>query len=163
MDIERFKEIFWNKVEKTDGCWIWQGGKNKDGYGTITSSTEYGIYSSRLAHRISYWLTYGDYDTKLKVCHECDNPSCVNPNHLFLGTQKDNMVDMVNKNRNFAITKPESQIRGEEVHCAKLTMDKAREIRKIYKEGATLDELAQVYNVSIQSIFKVVHYKSWKE
>jgi 5-methylcytosine-specific restriction endonuclease McrA len=89
-----FPQRFWDKVEKTENCWEWTARKNKYGYGEF-------LYSGRVwkSHRLSYLLEYGDYDFSLIVLHTCDNPSCVNPNHLMLGTQKENVQDMVLKNR----------------------------------------------------------------
>jgi hypothetical protein len=86
-------ERFWNKVEKTDDCWNWQGGKDRDGYGHIR--VEGKLWQ---AHRYSTLLDGRDPIGKV-VMHRCDNPSCVNPNHLSLGTQADNVYDMVAKRR----------------------------------------------------------------
>jgi hypothetical protein len=89
-----FPERFWEKVEKTSSCWIWLGAKNKFNYGEF-------FYKGKVwkAHRISYLIENGEYDTSLNVAHKCDNPPCVRPDHLFLATQKQNMVDMVEKRR----------------------------------------------------------------
>jgi hypothetical protein len=86
-------ERFWNKVEKTDNCWNWQGGKDRDGYGHIR--VEGKLWQ---AHRYSTLLDGRDPAGKV-VMHQCDNPSCVNPIHLLLGTQADNVYDMVAKRR----------------------------------------------------------------
>lgn len=90
----KFPDRFWNKVEKGDTCWIWTARKNKYGYGEIS-------YNNTVwkAHRLSYLINYGDFDKDLYISHICDNPSCVNPKHLFLSTQKQNMEDMVKKKR----------------------------------------------------------------
>lgn len=90
-------ERFWEKVIKTDCCWMWLASKDPSGYGTI-------LYLGKVhkAHRLSYQLKFGDFDSNLRVLHSCDNPSCVNPSHLFLGTQSDNMQDMVKKGRHGA-------------------------------------------------------------
>lgn len=89
-----FPERFWVKVSKTNYCWNWNARKNKDGYGEF-------FYQGKVwkSHRISYLLEYGEYDLSLTVIHKCDNSSCVNPKHLILGTQKENMQDMSNKFR----------------------------------------------------------------
>jgi hypothetical protein len=87
---------FWDKVDVKgpDDCWEWQAFKNEQGYGRF-------YFNGRLhgAHRVAYQLTYRDFDQSLDCCHKCDNPSCVNPEHLFLGTEKDNIDDMMKKGR----------------------------------------------------------------
>lgn len=87
-------DLFNRQIDKSTECWIWTGKKNKAGYG------HFYYKDLKLAHRVSYLLHYGDFDKSLFVCHKCDNPSCVNPGHLFLGTAKDNFEDMINKGRN---------------------------------------------------------------
>ena len=88
------EDRFWQKVEKNEGCWIWTGSKSKLGYGyfQINNKTKY-------AHRVSKELRHGSIAEGLVVCHKCDNPSCVNPDHLFIGTMKDNMLDKMKKGR----------------------------------------------------------------
>lgn len=89
---------FWSKVAFTanpNKCWEWQAGKTKYGYGELMIKNKQ-VY----AHRLSWELTYGEIPDGLFVCHKCDNPKCVNPNHLFLGTNLDNVRDMVSKGRN---------------------------------------------------------------
>lgn len=87
---------FWPKVNKTDTCWLWTGAR-ASGYGTIGA----GGYKGKMlsAHRVSYELAYGKFDPKLYVLHKCDVKLCVNPEHLFLGTQQDNVDDMIAKGR----------------------------------------------------------------
>lgn len=89
---------FWNKVYKhDDGCWEWAGGRDKDGYGTINRP---GSPSMKIRSHVYSWLLhFGPYHRSLLVCHSCDNPSCVRPDHLFLGTPRDNTLDMVAKGR----------------------------------------------------------------
>lgn len=88
-------ERFWGKVDRTSphGCWLWLGGRNSAGYGVFGSGSE------TLAHRISYILVNGSIPEGLFACHRCDTPSCVRPDHLFVGTGADNMRDMICKGR----------------------------------------------------------------
>jgi len=85
---------FWDKVQTTANCWYWIGAVNNKGYGRININGK-----SQLAHRISFEMTYGKIDKGIKVLHTCDNTYCVNPQHLWLGTQKDNARDMSKKGR----------------------------------------------------------------
>lgn len=86
-------ERFWSKVEKSDGCWVWRGSLNWDGYGQARF-----MGSTRRANRIAWFLEHGEWPT-LQVLHRCDNPGCVRIEHLFLGTHADNMADMARKGR----------------------------------------------------------------
>jgi hypothetical protein len=103
------EERLWERVSKTENCWIWMGNKNnKDGYGRIIVNGK-----QKYVHRIMWELYNGKIPDGLYVCHKCDNPPCVNPAHLFLGTPHDNMKDMVMKGRNVAKTHPEKLARGD--------------------------------------------------
>lgn len=88
-------ERLWARTTKTEGCWLWDGSRNRDGYGTIGN----GNTGSMLTHRAAWIVTNGPIPAGLNVCHSCDNPRCVRPDHLFLGTQYDNIQDCYAKGR----------------------------------------------------------------
>src|ERR1700749_4969342 len=94
-ELEKAKERFFNKVTKTDNCWLWIGGTINKGYGNFT----WGRGVNILAHRFSYEIHKGKIPEGKIILHSCDNPICVNPEHLTIGTQQDNVNDMMNKNR----------------------------------------------------------------
>lgn len=105
-------ERFWAKVLKADGdsCWEWQGCRDAEGYGYVGICRQV-----RRAHRVAWELTHGPIAEGLFVCHRCDNPPCVNPAHLFLGTPADNVADMMAKGRGPIITPPVRKISDEMV------------------------------------------------
>lgn len=180
MDLTTFTiDRFWNRVNMSNinDCWNWTSPKDKDGYGLFTSNGE-----RYRAHRFSYLLHNNKTIEEIKglsVLHKCDNPSCVNPNHLFLGTQTDNMRDMVKKKRHFSFTKPERIARGlkhgaytkpertvhkgEENGMAILTWVQVNEIRRKYKNGILRSDLAKEYNMGWQTIDYIVKGKLWKD
>lgn len=130
------------------GCLIWLDGTNNRGYGQL------GWHGKRYgAHRFIWMAYFGEIPKGYFVCHKCDERSCVNINHLFLGTPKDNTSDMVAKNR-AAI--------GEKHAGAKLTEDAVRAIRKEYASGESQSALGRKYEVSDRTIGNVVRYERWK-
>lgn len=130
-------------------CWVWLAGLFPDGYGQFyLKGTSIG------AHRVSYELYVGSIEPKFQICHSCDNPICVNPKHLFLGTHKDNMKDRNIKGR---------QGRGESHGMSKLTKQQVLEIRSLFSKGeATKTELGRRYLVSDVSIHHIITGKHWK-
>ena len=139
--------------DKTTGCWNWEAStRNAAGYGQIRYEGK-----MRLAHRVS-WEAFNDkIPDGIFVCHKCDNPRCVNPDHLFLGTNQDNMNDMKAKGR----SKGGSPF-GESNHQSKLTEEEVKKIRDLYStKQYTQKELASSFGVERTCISKVVLYKRW--
>lgn len=124
---------FWRRTEKSEGCWTWVGCVDRDGYGQIGVN-----YRQLKAHRFSWELHYSVIPEGLCVCHRCDNPGCVNPEHLFLGTNQENTRDKLNKGR---------QQQGQQAG-GKLTTEEVAEVRRLLSEGRTTVALAKEYGVS---------------
>lgn len=136
---------FSDRVQKTDYCWLWAGKKGPKGYGVAVYRGH-----SMLAHRLSYELHYGPlFMDGMHVLHRCDNPLCVRPDHLFLGTAQDNMDDKVAKGR---------QTRGETNGSTKLTADNVRDIRSSREPSSVL---ARQYGVGYGAIHSIRKRKTW--
>ena len=131
-------------------CWLWNGSRNRGDYGTFPYQGE------SKAHRVSYRLFKGSIPTGMNVLHRCDVPSCVNPDHLFLGTQKDNVLDMVQKKRHRCVPK-----HGEQNPMAKLTVDLVNKIRSMAQDGIKQNLLAKEFAVSPMTISRIVNRESW--
>lgn len=161
--LKSIEERFWEKVVVggLDDCWLWTGGVDKDGYGVLFSKkTQIKI------HRLSWTLAYSNPGT-LCVLHTCDNPPCVNPKHLWLGTQADNTRDKMEKGRHRSATGkqhgsktcPETVQRGELHHHSSLTDD---DIRLIRRDSRNQKVIARDYGVAQSVISNVKLYKTWK-
>lgn len=155
------EERFWKYVDKKsdDECWEWKAYIHPSGYGTIARGKLLPVRMLQ-AHRVSWELHFGDIPKGMLVCHTCDNRICVNPKHLFLGTHKDNAVDMVNKNRGFV---PDNS--GENHGRSKLSKLDVLSIRSIWRTNIprpTQRQLAKRYNVSVGTIRDIISYRSWK-
>ncbi len=148
---------FWPRVDKSGACWIWTGARTHGGYGVIREPGRAGRLVR--AHRQSFEWAFGPIAAGAVVCHRCDNPSCVNPDHLFVGTQTDNMRDASAKGRAKGGTPP-----GGTHHRAKLTQAKAGEIRARYARGGVgLAPLAAEYGVSKKTVLNIVHRRIWRD
>lgn len=144
--MKRDLDRFWSKVKVNSiyDCWEWQAAKIR-GYGLFEYKGK-----SRRAHRVSWEITYGDIPKGMYVLHKCDNPACVNPNHLFLGTQEDNMRDMIQK--------------GRKVKPSKLSDADVIGIRARYATGTeTLAGLGREFGLTKQAIWRTIKYKNWKD
>ena len=130
------------------GCWEWFRAKNKGNYGLHNCPKE-----CRLAHRVSWVIYYGEIPNKLHVLHKCDNPPCVNPDHLFLGTDGDNAKDMIRKNR---------QCLGVKRRGTKLTVAKVLKIKKLLQAGESRAKIADKFSVSTGCIAGIAEKRSWK-
>ena len=145
---------FWKYVEPGDGCWRWKGGVSRKGYGYFRAGGQ-----CRLAHRISYCIASGVTLPELgdmQTCHRCDNPRCVRPDHLFLGTNSDNQADKVRKGRSRNGAHVHN---GTRVWSNKLTPEQVREIRAS-TEGRLV--LAARYGVDKVHINSIRARRTWK-
>ena len=145
--------ILSNSTPKPNGCIEWNNAKNAAGYGVIRIN-----HKNYLVHRFLYQLTHGKIDDNLLVCHECDNPPCANPEHLFLGTHKENTDDMLEKERESKSPRNTGENHGK----SKLTEQDIINIRKLYRDGNTQIEISKIYSVSNMCISHIVNNKRWK-
>lgn len=139
-------DLFFQNIEKTSDCWLWEKGSLLKGYGLFALNG-----ANILAHRFSYLYHYGELPNNLMVCHTCDNPKCVNPKHLFLGTSKENLQDMAKKGRR----------KGEKHACAKLTENQVLDIRKRVQNGEKPTVVAKKFNISYNYLRDIVRRKYW--
>jgi hypothetical protein len=149
----------WEKIQKDgpNGCWLWLGAKEVRGYGTIFIA---GV--SKRVHRYMWERYFGPIPTDMMVCHHCDNPACVNPKHLFLGTNSDNMQDMLKKDRG-------NKAAGTRNRHAKLTESEVIAIRHLYQYSNdngrnyfTRMQLAELFLVTWTTIDYIIKRKTWK-
>ena len=146
---QKDRDRFWGRVVRRglDDCWLWTASLTGSGYGQM-----YWFGRPRTASRIAWWLAFGD-PGPLDVLHKCDTPKCCNPQHLFLGTQVDNLVDMWAKQRGQ---------HGNTHYAAKLSYEKAKEIRDLFQGGMRLYKLAANYGVDRMTIKAVITGRTWK-
>lgn len=143
---------FWDKVEKGSNCWIRMGAKTRNGYNVLRWNKK-----QEYAHRVSWMIHFGEIPIGLCICHKCDIPNCVNPEHLFLGTQMDNLRDMVKKGRGGYHGLP-----GEKHPDAKLKEKDVLFIRQFYRKGEiTQQKIAEQFGITQQTVSKAISGFTW--
>lgn len=159
--VKSIAERFWEKVHKTETCWFWVGSRSAKGYGFLGCCAVHNFKLLR-ASRVSWEIHFGEIPPSRYVLHHCDNPPCVRPDHLFLGTNSDNQRDSVRKGRHGSITKPQRTARGERLPQSRLTEKKVIEMRKRYLAGGvTYQELGEAYGVGHVTALRAVTGVSW--
>jgi len=158
---------FWDSVDRSGGpasCWPWRRGCDKDGYGKCFIDGRH-----TRSHRVAWQVTHGPIANGLVVCHRCDNPSCCNPAHLFLGTPAENIADKVSKGRGAqghthgTHTRPETVRRGENAAHVALTSTQVLAIRQGYDTGSwTYASLAHEFGVGKSAVAHIVKRRSWQ-
>lgn len=137
------------------GCWVWTGHLTNAGYGKLRDDDH---KTEILAHRLSWRIHFNEDPGDRFVCHHCDNRACVNPGHLFLGTQRDNIRDMFSKHREGHHKNPP---RGERSSAAKLNRYDVLNIRRLVAQGVKRKSLAAHYGVSHRAISHIVNRTNW--
>jgi hypothetical protein len=152
---------FFDKINKTDFCWIWTASKRgKFGYGAFKFNGK--VQDS---HRVSWQLHFGEIPTGMYVCHKCDNPSCVNPEHLFLGSPKENVQDCIKKQRFKYPERNEFEFKKGHSKSRVLSEDIVLLIKKelVKPRLMTLKEISIKYDVSYQSIRDINCGRTYKD
>jgi hypothetical protein len=165
---EDLADRFWGRVKKGKGCWLWQGYKDKKtNYGFVNARRLLGAPTT--AQRVAWMLTNGPITDGLHVLHKCDNPPCVRPSHLFLGTQQDNNEDRDRKgrvargDRNGSRTRPDRRAVGERCGSSRMTEKRVRRLRRAYATGRwNQRQLAARYGISQQQVSTITSRKHWK-
>jgi hypothetical protein len=136
---------FWSRVEKTDNCWLWTGALNVCGYGVFSITKDLQVR----AHRYAWTATHGEIPHNLLVCHHCDNPPCVNPMHLFLGTNKENMADAKRKHRIAnGVRSPTSKLSEADVRMIRLS-------------SLSSTKLAKQFGISCSTVRRLLRNETW--
>lgn len=144
-----FQNRFWAKVSRSESCWEWTASLDGSGYGWFS-------VSSRMlrAHRVSWEIAFGEIPGRLQVLHRCDNRRCVNPNHLFLGTNSDNIADRMSKGR-------KSGASGSRNGRSKLSEQSVSEIKSQLEKGLTQADIAKAHGVSQSCISYIAIGQHW--
>lgn len=140
---------FWSRVKKTRSCWLWLGGITGRGYGIF-----YWKQRSLGAHRVAWMIVYGAIPSGMLVCHTCDNPRCVRPRHLFLGTETTNDADMRSKGR-------QPELKGEKNGNASLTRRRVLWIKRLAASGMPTRKIAKRTRVGESTVSRIRHKHRW--
>lgn len=160
--VRPLSERFWAKVNK-DGpvrisglgpCWTWTARRLPSGYGQIYAE---GV-GPQSSHRLSWMFANGEIPAGMCVCHRCDNPPCVNPDHLFLGTDADNARDRDTKGR-LVVGR---RMRGEESHLARLSQFSVTQIRNMRRRGVPATRIADIFGVTAANVRHIVARRTWR-
>lgn len=147
------EDRFWEHVRKSDDCWEWTAHRSRDGYGMIGLERK----GTDRTHRVSWRLHFGSIPDGLQVLHRCDNPACVRPDHLWLGTQTENIADMDAKGR-----RRFNSAKGTQLPQAKLTEADIPVIRQMISEGVIDRLIAERFGVTRLAILLIRHGKNWR-
>lgn len=157
---------FWSKVRTSATCWEWTASKRAKGYGAFVWAGPSGEVVQGRAHRYSWMLHRGAIPAGACVLHTCDNPACVNPEHLWLGSKADNNRDMCMKGRHVSggthCGRGNYKI-GEQHHNAKLTSDAVNKLREDRKAGLSFSQLAKKYGIALSTAFRTAKGISWTQ
>lgn len=157
MNISR-ANLFWVSVDKNQECWLWKRAVTPRGYGRFWTGSEH-----TSAHRFSWTATNGPIPAEMFVCHHCDNPTCVRPSHLFLGTVVENNRDAIAKGRYTENQRTPPLLKGEKHGASKLTEKEVLEIRDRFSKGDTIASIAMDFTVvNIRTIERAVRRINWK-
>lgn len=153
--LERLNSLI--TVDNSSGCWNYSGRKDKNGYGIFAAKS---LTASRRAHRISWIIYNGKIPKGMCVCHKCDNPTCVNPDHLFLGTIKDNNNDKMIKGRTPKGTSHAHH--GTNHPSSKVNEEQVKYIRNEYNRGKSVAEISKEMELRPVHVWKITHWVTWK-
>jgi hypothetical protein len=149
-----------SRTEKSGECLVYTGSRLPSGYGVIGKFGRNGT-GGRFAHRVIFEQFYGPIPAGMFVCHTCDNPSCVNYEHLFLGTAGDNLRDMCSKGRHYATKNPE-RVSGEKNANSRLTEKQILEMRAMRQGGKSCIELERIFGISRKYVSRICNRGAWR-
>lgn len=160
--------MLWRLAEKVvivaSGCWEWVGSRNQSGYGVLSLKNPDWPESTALLHRIVYAACVGPVPEGASICHHCDNPSCLRPSHLFVGSNADNVADKVNKGRQASgeqIRTNHEHLRGDRIKTARLTAEDVMSIREAEQKGESIESIAKRFAVSATQVSAIVRGIAW--